>query len=77
MSVHQSLPIMSNGVKIDPSENTVTGVRKVRESGNSVVLTIPSEVLDAVGILPGDKVSISAKLNGEEVTIRPVEDDEE
>lgn len=68
---------MSNGVSIDPDEGTVTGIRKLHDSGNSTVLTIPQEVLDAVGMESGDQVSITAKVQGDTITIEPVEDSDD
>lgn len=70
MGATQALTHMSNGVDVDPETNTIRGERKLRESGNSVVLTIPREILSAVGFTPDDRVEISAEMGGDEIVIR-------
>lgn len=68
---------MSNRVSIDPEEGTVTGIRKLHDSGNSTVLTIPQEVLDAVGMESGDQVTITAEVQGDTITVEQVSEDDE
>ena len=65
---------MSNRVSVDPEDGTITGVRKLRQSGNSTVLTIPQEVLDAVGFESGERVAITAEMQGDSITIKPRDD---
>jgi antitoxin component of MazEF toxin-antitoxin module len=60
---------MTNGVSIDPETGTVTGIRKLRESGNSVVLTIPKQVLETAGMEAGETVTITANMSGDTITI--------
>lgn len=44
-------------------------IRKTRLSGSSVVVTIPSQLLDAYDITIGDEIEI-IPLNSEEIKIR-------
>ena len=66
---------MSNRVSIDPEEGTVTGIRKLHDSGNSTVLTIPQEILDAVGMESGEQVTITAAVQGDTITVKQVPDE--
>lgn len=62
---------MSNGVDVDRETNTIFGYRKLRESGDSLVVTIPREVVAAAGLDVDEFVSISANMDDNQVIIRP------
>lgn len=62
---------MSNGVDVDPDAGEVSGVRKLRRSGDSLVISIPPEVLDMSGLEAGERYEVVAPFEGGEVTIRP------
>lgn len=64
---------MGNGVEIDRENNTVVATRKLRESGNSVVLTLPRGVVQGAGLVVGDEVELSADMISGEITLRKVE----
>ena len=67
---------VSRGVKIDYENEQLDGHRKLRESGSSVVLTIPQDMLDAVGFEPGDQIHLSADFQGDEIRLRKADADE-
>lgn len=66
--------IHSMSVEIDPAEKTARGERQLRESGNSVVLTVPPQILQQAGMQSGDDVELVAKLGSGEITLQCVED---
>jgi putative addiction module antidote len=47
--------------------------RKLFRSGNSTVVSLPSEALDALGLEPGDEVTVAADPAGGRIVITPVE----
>lgn len=67
------LVAMSMSVNINPSTNTVEGTRSLRNSGSSVVLTIPPEVLQSLDLGPGDEMKITGDWSTRELTVRPTE----
>lgn len=75
MSTSQILPTMSNRVSVDPETGTLTAIRKLRESGNSIVLTIPPQLLEGAGLEAGDSVKLIADMNEDTITIRDVTED--
>jgi putative addiction module antidote len=46
--------------------------RKIFQSGNSVVVSLPAEVLEAVGLELGDEVIVSADPERARIIIAPV-----
>ncbi|MCU4743440.1 AbrB/MazE/SpoVT family DNA-binding domain-containing protein [Natronoglomus mannanivorans] len=68
---------MSNGVDVDPDAKEVSGVRKLRRSGDSYVISIPPEVLDMSGLEPGEHYKVAAPFEGGEITISPKESEED
>ena len=48
-------------------------IRKIRNSGNSSVVTIPSQLLDAYDICNGDIVEVRPNGNGE-IIIKKIDD---
>ncbi len=50
--------------------------RTLRRSGNSVVVSLPPELLREAGFQQGDKVIVAAGFGGGEITLRAPESDE-
>jgi len=57
-------------VKVDTDNGEVRATRTIRQSGNSVVVVIPPELLDAAGFDLGDKVEIATDLEREDIILR-------
>lgn len=70
MSMAQPQPMMSNGVEIDADAGEVYGVRKLRESGDSLVISIPPEVLQTSDLEAGEMVEVATNLDGGEIRVR-------
>jgi len=68
--------IDSMTVEIDPATKTARAERTLRSSGNSVVLTIPPQILQQADVSCGDVVELVAELGAGEITIATVSDDE-
>jgi len=62
--------INSMSVTIDPDSKTARGSRALRESGNSVVLTIPPQILQQAGMESGDEVEMVAELGSGEISVQ-------
>lgn len=77
MAVAKSVLDMGRRVNIDIENGVVTGERKLRDSGNSTVLTIPPEILDVADLEAGDEIEIQADMQSGEITIRKKEDEKE
>lgn len=60
---------MGHRVDVDLEEGTVTATRNLRESGGSTVLTIPPEVMDAIGVGSGDELVMVADHDSQRITI--------
>lgn len=67
---------MGMPVKVDAEEGEISAVRTLRKSGNSVVVSVPPEVLEQAGMGRGDTVSIVAAFGGEEITVRKGDSDD-
>lgn len=65
---------VSRGVSHDYENEELEGYRKLRISGSSTVLTIPQEMLDAVGFEEGDQIRLSADFQGDEIRLRKAGD---
>lgn len=68
---------MSTDVRIDPDEMTVSATRSLRSAGNSLTLTIPPQVLDAIQAEKGDDIQLVAHMETGEIVCSKVEDSEE
>ena len=53
-------------------EEIMTLTRKTRASGSSIVVTIPSQLVEAYGINTGDTIQITPLRNGE-ISIKKLE----
>lgn len=68
---------MGNRVRVNREENRLEATRTLRSSGDSIVISIPPQLLEAAGLSEGDQVEIAAKMNGDEISFRLAETDEE
>lgn len=59
-------------VTINPAAETVTATRSLRNSGSSVVLTIPPEVLQSLDLDSGDEMEITGDWGSGEITAKKV-----
>jgi putative addiction module antidote len=48
-------------------------LRKVFKTGNSVVVSLPKEVLESLGIVEGEDVSVELDRKHQQIVIRPTE----
>jgi antitoxin component of MazEF toxin-antitoxin module len=64
-------------VSIDPDSKTARATRKLRESSNSVVLTIPPQILQQAGVECGDEVDLVTELGSGEIAIQSETADED
>lgn len=70
MSVAYPHSIMSNGVEIDANAGEVYGVRKLRRSGDSYVVSIPPEVLETSDLEPEQATEVVTSIEGGGILIR-------
>jgi antitoxin component of MazEF toxin-antitoxin module len=70
---------MSNGVSVDPEEGVVKGTRKLRKSGDSIVVTLPAQVVETAEFEIGEMLTVAASFEGDEIAVTSAseEDDEE
>lgn len=61
-------------VEIDGENQEVRAKRALRQSGGSTVVTIPPEMVDLLDIELGDDVELEAKMFGDEIRLRIVDD---
>jgi antitoxin component of MazEF toxin-antitoxin module len=61
---------MRNRVSVDPEDSTVSATRTIRSSGNSTVLTIPPQLLEAIGLEVSDEVRLVAHMDTGELVIK-------
>lgn len=67
---------MGRKVEIDRENQMIRGTRTLRESGSSSVVTIPNEIIQAVGFENGDDIELEADMFGDEIRLRKVESDD-
>lgn len=60
---------MSMSVDINPATQTLMASRSLRESGSSMVLTIPPEMVQSLDWQPGDKIGLLADWGDGEITL--------
>lgn len=53
------------GAEIDPQSRTVRDTRALRASGDSVIITMPPEVIQMAGLDIGDEVRLTTDFGGE------------
>jgi len=64
-------------VEIDPATETARAERPLRSSGNSVVLTIPPQILQQADLCCGDVVELEAKLGDGEIILTEQDNSDE
>lgn len=69
MSNTKILPDMGYRVQFHPDDNIVAGVRTLRDSGGSTVLTIPPEILDVLEWDDGDDLRLEADYEDGNITV--------
>lgn len=69
MAVANHVLDMGRRVNIDMEKGQVIGERKLRDSGNSTVLTIPPEILDVADLEAGDEIEITADMGTGKIEI--------
>lgn len=57
-------------VDYDTEEGEARAGRTLRRSGNSVVVSLPPELLHEAGFQQGDEVTVAAGFGGGEITLR-------
>ena len=57
-------------VEVDMDAGEVRAVRTLRSSGNSIVVSLPPNLLQACGFAPGDDISLVADNNTGEIHLR-------
>jgi antitoxin component of MazEF toxin-antitoxin module len=62
---------------IDQDDQEVRGESSLRESGGSVVLTIPPDIARQAGFDAGDDVQVSTPFEGGEITLRERDDSDD
>jgi len=65
---------MTNGVDVDPDAGEISGVRKLRSSGDSIVISIPPEVLEMSGLEVEEHYKVKSTFEGGEIVIEPVDE---
>lgn len=67
---------MRERVEVDPEEQVVRTERKVGKSGNSIVIRIPPQLLEAAGFQVDDRVVLEADMKDGGLSIRKPEPSE-
>ncbi|QHS17958.1 AbrB/MazE/SpoVT family DNA-binding domain-containing protein [haloarchaeon 3A1-DGR] len=67
---------MGKRVEVDADDGVVRAERTVRKSGNSIVVSIPTQVLEGAGLKEGDNVLLEADLDDGGIHLSKVEDTE-
>jgi antitoxin component of MazEF toxin-antitoxin module len=57
-------------VEVDGDSREMSAVRRLRPSGNSVVISMPPELLDLVGLSRDDHVRIVASFDDDVIVMR-------
>lgn len=63
-------------IDIDPEAEEMFDVRELRQSGDSVVLTLPPDILRKAGVSEGDEVRIATPFSGGEISITLADNDD-
>jgi len=67
---------VTRGADFDAESLTFTAERKLRESGNSIIITVPPDMADAIGAEADDHLEMVASIEDGEIVLRPTEDDD-
>ena len=64
-------------VSIDPDAQTVTASRSLRSAGGSQTITVPPQVLQAIGAEAGDDLQLVAHMDTGVIEVSKVEESED
>ena len=68
---------MGRRINIDRENNEISTTRALRETGDSIVVGLPSEILQGAGLELGDDVRVVANMNTGKITLRKSPEDDE
>jgi hypothetical protein len=68
---------VARGAKFDAESLTFTAERKLRESGNSIIITVPPDMADAIDVEADDRLKMVASIEDGEIVLRPDENDDD
>lgn len=68
---------MGNSIRVNREDGTLEATRTLRTSGDSIVISIPPQLLEAAGFDEDDRVEVVAKMMGDEICIHLADQDEE
>lgn len=74
MSIVEEAHGVTRRVSFDREEGKMRATRTVRESGNSVIVTIPPQILEGANFEVGDDVEISVDIESGDITVRRNDD---
>lgn len=64
-------------VEIDRGDDEIRAKRTIRKSGNSLVITMPTEVLDYAELQDGDMVEVAIGFGDEDIYVRQTPSEKE
>lgn len=64
---------MSERVEIDAEEGVATTTRQIGKSGNSFVVRIPPQLLQMASMEKGDRVTLTAQMGDECITLEKLD----
>lgn len=64
---------VSDRVRFDKDGQRMIATRKLRQSGSSMVVSIPPQILDASGLEAGDELAIVADVQGHEIVLSRID----
>jgi antitoxin component of MazEF toxin-antitoxin module len=67
---------MSQRVELDLDEGVATTYRSIGKSGNSSVIRIPPQILEAASMERGDRIKLTADMDEGTITVERVEAEE-
>ena len=74
MTIAKECVDVSRRVEFDRDEGTMRATRTVRESGNSVIVTLPPQIVEGGDFDVGDDVVVSVDIDTGAVSLRRVAD---
>lgn len=76
MAANIETEYVTRGAEFDAESLTFTAERKLRESGNSIIITVPPDMADAIGAEADDRLKMVASIEDGEIVLRPNENDD-
>jgi hypothetical protein len=77
MAIAEELSGVSRRVEFDRDEGIMRATRTVRESGNSVIVTLPPQIVEGANFEVGDDVNISVDIDTGVISVTRNETDED